>query len=253
MSNCSTELSNYTVYYHKNKTNGKLYFGITSRNVKKRWQNGNAYKKCTHFERAIQKYGWDGFEHGILFSNVTKEEASALEIALIALFDTQNPEKGYNCLGGGSCGKWSDSMKERMSKARLNYWEQNKGIYDGEKNPNYGKHWSDESKQRMSELKKKQALDPDYKKKMSECHKGITPPNKGVPMSEEQKRKISLAKKGCKGHGQKKVRCIETGKVFDSVSEAAKSVGVDVGKISGACHGHRKTSGGFHWKYESED
>ena len=53
-------VSIYTVYQHKNKINGKRYFGITSRKPEERWgYNGRNYKSSPHFYSAIQKYGWD--------------------------------------------------------------------------------------------------------------------------------------------------------------------------------------------------
>jgi hypothetical protein len=44
----------YTVYQHKNKINGKNYFGITSRNPVERWRkDGSGYKTSPHFYSAI--------------------------------------------------------------------------------------------------------------------------------------------------------------------------------------------------------
>lgn len=43
----------YTVYKHTNKINGKVYIGITSQNVKRRWQNGAGYYG-TYFYNAIK-------------------------------------------------------------------------------------------------------------------------------------------------------------------------------------------------------
>ena len=118
---------------HKNKTNNKLYIGITSRIPEKRWgHNGCGYKK-TFFYNAIQKYGWDNFDHIIIAENLTKEEAEAIEVELIAKYDTTNKENGYNIqAGGNSIGKMTDEIKRKISKA-------NTGKCVGEKNPNYGK------------------------------------------------------------------------------------------------------------------
>ena len=72
----------WTVYIHTNNINGKKYVGITSRDVKLRWQNGLGYKKC-YFANAIQKYGWDNFSHEIVYENLSKEEAFLKEKELI--------------------------------------------------------------------------------------------------------------------------------------------------------------------------
>lgn len=93
----------WTIYYHQNKTNGKIYVGITSTKPELRWgKNGSRYKHSPHFEAALNKYGWDGFEHEIYASGLTKEEAENMERVLIQKFQLQNPEYGYNIEDGGS-------------------------------------------------------------------------------------------------------------------------------------------------------
>lgn len=58
----------YYVYCHENKINHKRYVGITCTKPEKRWgTNGQRYKECPHFWHAIQKYGWDNFDHMILY------------------------------------------------------------------------------------------------------------------------------------------------------------------------------------------
>ena len=99
----------WSVYIHTNKTNNKVYIGITSWKPEDRWgHNGNRYYKEDHsvFYNAIQKYGWDGFEHIIFAENLTEEEAKKMEIVLIALYKSnckryENPSYGYNMTDGG--------------------------------------------------------------------------------------------------------------------------------------------------------
>ena len=71
--------TNYKVYVHINKVNGKRYYGITCQEVEKRWKNGKGYQKQPYFYNDILLYGWDNFTHEILFDNLTKEEAKWLE------------------------------------------------------------------------------------------------------------------------------------------------------------------------------
>lgn len=85
----------FLVYKHTNKENGKVYIGITSQELKRRWQNGAGYYG-TYFYNAIQKYGWDGFEHEILLEGLTKEQAEEIETDLIAKYGSANRENGYN-------------------------------------------------------------------------------------------------------------------------------------------------------------
>lgn len=95
----------YTIYIHRNKVNNKAYIGQTCQRVEKRWQNGTHYESCQLFYRAIQKYGWDGFEHIIWATGLTLEEANHMEKLLIAFFDTANPALGYNLRAGGNNSK----------------------------------------------------------------------------------------------------------------------------------------------------
>lgn len=59
---------------HINKHNNKKYIGLTSKSTNDRFQNGKGYIGCTHFERAIKKYGWDSFDHIILYKDLTKKK-----------------------------------------------------------------------------------------------------------------------------------------------------------------------------------
>lgn len=115
--------NDYTVYAHKNKLNGKVYVGITSQTVTDRWKNGSGYHGL-HFERAIKKYGWNGFDHIIIESNLNEYQACEMEKRIINVFNLTNPEKGYNeaigGFGGGMNGKHHTfEAKEKIRKARM--------------------------------------------------------------------------------------------------------------------------------------
>ena len=83
-------LTNWCVYMHTNKQNNKKYIGISS-NIKKRWANQGVNYYDQVFGLAIQKYGWDGFVHEILFENLTKEEACLKE-------KSKNPIEIFNTI-----------------------------------------------------------------------------------------------------------------------------------------------------------
>ena len=242
-------MDSYIVYCHINKINGKRYFGITSRTPAQRWGRGTGYKKCTAFARAIRKYGWDNFEHVIYFTDLTQKAAEAFETFFINHFNTINPKYGYNLTTGGGVCKMSDLTKKKQSEAKKQFWVEHSGMFDGPLNPHYGKRHSEETKQLLSYITLHRCDDPEYRKRLSESHKGKIPPNKGVPMSEEQKRKVSLAKKGCKPSHTQPVKCIELDRVFNSMREASKETNTNHTKICMVCRGQRKTAGGYHWQY----
>lgn len=93
----------WTVYVHTNKINGKKYIGITSRKPEVRWEkDGKGYREGK-FRYAIQKYGWDNFDHEIIATGLTNDEANKMEIELIDKFNTRDDNYGYNIvIGGGS-------------------------------------------------------------------------------------------------------------------------------------------------------
>lgn len=48
---------------------------------------------------------------------------------------------------------------------------------------------------------------------------------------------------------KKRVRCVDTDELFESINEAAASKGVSAAKITAVCRGRRKTCGGLGWEY----
>ena len=164
--------NSYCVYVHV-VPNDKHYVGQTGVKFWKRWgPNGNGYKNGhqRYFERAINKYGWDNFEHVILKENLTKEEADYWEKYYINLWDTTNPDKGYNITPRGN----------------------------GE-----GKKLSEEHKKHLSEVLKGRKFSEEHRRHLSEAQKGKPKgPNlklKGHTVSEETRRKISEKTKRRKG------------------------------------------------------
>ena len=99
----------WSIYIHRCLANNKAYIGIAKDNPENRWSaNGKKYKQDSQpvFYNAIQKYGWDGFEHIIWATNLEHDEAKHMEKMLIAFFQTncrryRSPEYGYNETDGG--------------------------------------------------------------------------------------------------------------------------------------------------------
>ena len=48
---------------------------------------------------------------------------------------------------------------------------------------------------------------------------------------------------------QKRICCVETGIVYNSLREASVSTGIHIGNISSCLHGKRKTAGKYHWVF----
>lgn len=240
------DVNNYSVYVHI-FPNGKRYYGITSHNdVNRRFQNGFGYRNQKLIWNAICKYGWDNIEHIILHSGVSKETACELEIQYIKSYNTTDPRFGYNIENGGSApGKFTDEMRHKASCAM-----------QGNKHPMFGKHISDEHKNKISKALKGRKLSELTKQRISTAKKG----KPGRVQSQETKDKIRLALLGrkmaqsvvdklvernkenpCGFCKPRKVVCVDTGEIFDSLTQAGESIGVSKTSIYKACKGERKT------------
>lgn len=218
----------YTVYQHKNKISGKVYIGITMQEPEKRWgANGCNYKSSPHFYSAIQKYGWENFEHNILFTNLTKEEACLKEQELIKQFNSMDRDFGYNSTSGGEACAMNEETKQKISQSLM-----------GNKN-GFDHPCSEEKKRKIGEAQKGRKFTEERKKRMSKAAK-----KRHVPCSEEKRQKLS------KNYpNKKKVYCKELNKIFDSVQQCGRELGIAATSISSLCRGRGKTLKGYHLKY----
>ena len=173
-------IKTWKVYIHINKINNKKYIGITSENnPNKRWKNGAGYKKQI-FYNAIQKYGWNNFQHKILYQNLTETEAKQKEIELIALYNTNNNLYGYNqTKGGDSLPEKSIELKSKISQSLKKYYQTKAGIqqrkqisqkrkqyYATHDNPFKGKKHLEETKKIMSTKAKQRGANNKIKIQM---------------------------------------------------------------------------------------
>lgn len=207
-------------------------------NPKRRWNNGNGYKTQV-FYRAIQKYGWNNFEHKILFKGLTKAEAEKKEIELISLYQSNNPKYGYNVdNGGNTTGTHSEITRRKLSNYMMGDTR------------NRGRIHTEESKRHMSESHKGNKLSESTKKKLSDC-------NLGKKYSQEIIENIKQSKRQANGIS---IYCIELDIVFNSLAEAVEYIDNIDGTvlrqgIQKALRGSIKTSGKLkdgtklHWKY----
>ena len=100
------DVENVCVYVHINKINGKMYCGQTN-DAAYRWSNhGLKYKDSPKFWNAIQKYGWDAFDHLIVVDNLNREMANIVETEIIKKYNLCDDRFGYNlAVGGGNASK----------------------------------------------------------------------------------------------------------------------------------------------------
>lgn len=114
------------IYAHINKQNNKVYVGQTIQNINTRFGNNGYnynYNRNNLFYNAIQKYGWNNFEHKIIYI-IESESKDDLLLALNSLeeqeilkYNSCNRECGYNVESGGKNTNKSDTTKQKISNS----------------------------------------------------------------------------------------------------------------------------------------
>lgn len=122
----------YSVYMHTTPS-GKVYIGKTSRDSKTRWAYGKGYVHNPYFYNAIQKYGWNNIKHEILETGLSKEEAYQSEIDFILMYQSTNPQYGYNITEGGDGGFGVKKDPKVVRRTARLASEKNKGRFVGGK------------------------------------------------------------------------------------------------------------------------
>lgn len=214
-------MNNYCIYLHRNKINNKIYIGQTCQKPEYRWNSGKGYKGSPRFYDAIQVYGWDNFEHIILYTNLDANEANEKEQELILFYQSNNPLYGYNLDSGGNNKTPSEETRHKQSIS----------------------------------AQYRPIVSQETKKKLSKAGKGLTRNSK----TKEKLRKAAIQReKEKQGKKTKSVICINTGEIFNSLREAADWCGlVGVSGISSVCRGGKQKTAGVHpitkeklkWRY----
>jgi hypothetical protein len=121
------------VYIIINNINGKVYIGKTvgpslSRYLKQKiYDVKKGWNGVSHLYNAMKHHGVEHFHIYPLISTLTtNEDLCFYERVLIAQYDSQNPDVGYNiCRGGeGFTGRWSESQTEKMRLIMRAKWKE---------------------------------------------------------------------------------------------------------------------------------
>lgn len=241
------------IYRATNRVNGKVYVGQTTDTLRRRIVTHKSGAKRTnlsnHFHNAIRKYGLEQFIWEIIDNARSMEELNNKEIYWISHYRATEPEIGYNSQPGGKNRSHNKATREKLSASLLALYRN--GLVSAVK----GKHHTEETKQYLSETRKRLFLEGKLK-----VH------NLGQPMLKEDRLKLSKAAKlkyanrkeplfRNNSHVKKEngrivatqVRCVETGVTYKSIASAAREYDVSPSAISNVIREKIRTAAGFHW------
>lgn len=238
---------NYCVYVHKNKINGKMYVGQTCQKPQRRWSNGYGYKQCPAFYNAINKYGWDSFEHTIVKEGLTHEEANDLEKELIQKYQTTNSDFGYNLSIGGQEAFANYNLREVICLNTKEVFNSTADAAEKYLNTRDGSHISEVCSGKRSHAGK---LANGDKLCWAYLEDYLDNPDKY--------KNFSIKKKS--NGRDRKIICTTTGEVFNTITEAViwsnQKGNANILKV---CKGERKSAGKhpetgvpLSWKYFEE-
>lgn len=212
------------IYKITNTKNGKVYIGQTVQKLKQRivkhkqrMQKGD--KRPLYC--AFRKYGIESFTFEIIDTANSSDESNEKEIYWISYFNSMHPN-GYNLTAGGA-GTFeyhhTQEDKDRMSRLK-------NGVFNGEKNPFYGKHHTSEQIEKWKRDRKGRKLSDEWKQNISKTRKRIPIIN------------------------------VDTGEVFESARHVARYYGKNpdsgtAGTIACVCKKKPKykTCMGYHFEY----
>jgi group I intron endonuclease len=197
------------IYRIFNINDGKSYIGKCENGIKRILDHYHSCKRpkaqyrARLLYRAIAKHGLDNFRWEILFESFDVEFLDKAERELIASYKTVDREFGYNITAGGTGGNvWLTLTPEEAASAKF----------------------------KLSEAGKRDFLNnPERRQKAAETLRAIRKDKnksaKNAKIASDRLKLLNKTDPRFRNRGVK-VRCIETGVIYNSMIEAARILGL---------------------------
>ena len=274
------------IYMILNKANNKIYIG-QSVDVNQRWKQHKAdlrhkNHENKHLINSWHKYGEESFEF-ILLCECEESQLNTMEQYYIFCFDSSNSKIGYNKDYGGSSGRPTQYIKEKISNSLKGNSSWNKGLKTGHTPWNKSKKCPEKIKLKISKANKgniasnrtkviclntKEIFDSirqasnKYNLPSANIHKNLQSKikscgkdkngqplvwvyyNKYLTMTEEEINKLLKKPINCNtgenNPTSKKVICLDTLEVFNSMREAENKYNIWRGGVSESCKNNKR-------------
>lgn len=247
----------YFIYLTSNLITGKKYIGKHHGELDDDYLGSGIL-----LQKAIKKYGKENFKRDILYISKNAEENNQKEIEFIKAYNAVENKEFYNIAPGGDGGDIFHTLPlEQQKQIRKEISKRVSGI----NNPMYGKHHSEETKEKLRRVDKSYTQTEEYRKYMSEVVSGPRNGMYGRRHTEESKQKMSDAKKGKKlgklnGNAKgiiayKDKEMTQLVKDFDTIQEALIWIGTKPNDYSGITKRikENKPYKGYYWKKKCRD
>lgn len=99
----------------------RVYVGMTTKNVAKRWlqhQRDVNRKTDRHFINSLRKYGSDAFRVFVVHVGMTFEQLCIAEKQAVAKFAANSRAHGFNSTDGGDSYKHTDEVRRKISESQ---------------------------------------------------------------------------------------------------------------------------------------
>lgn len=224
------------IYIITNLITGKTYIG-QSIDIQRRFHEHRciSHESNRHLKYALAKYGKENFKYEVL------EECKEDKLDERERYYIEKLKPEYNITTGGqdSLRRFPDEIKKKISEKSKEQWKSMSDeakevrIKNNLKGPRKGHPVSEKTRQKLREK------------------------NLGKKQSREtiEKRRKTLESKKLNGYvrtndaNKKKVICIETGDIYESVKAAAESIGADPSSVTSMLKGRQKSVKGLHFEY----
>ena len=252
-----------TIYKIENLVNGKVYIGQTIRTFKVRKSQHlnelrNGVKRNVKLQSAWNKYGENNFIFSIIGS-FPVHQLDEIEIYYINKYDSFR--NGYNMTTGGNQvmhnQKHTLVARNKMSKKVKEKWAQKSFVEKMKQRPVYsGSEGAratkviciNDQKIFSSMIEAGEYYGIGLKKVSSNCvgkikYTGLEITGRKLQFSYYEEGKEYVLKELNHQNEKKKVRCITTGEIFNSMKEAGMKTGAPAASIAHVCKGRRKHAG----------